>query len=151
MPIVNNRSTIVTDPRLTEPGPDPAFARGDMTVASFSVAAALTDSSGSRYYLLDVPSDCILDFGTTFKVDLWAYADIRIGTRTDPAALASLLRSAGAIVTPLVQFDAKWAKPAWQQLGMAADPRSPIGIYAHAIAAPTVAGTLFGNVRYLFR
>jgi hypothetical protein len=111
-----------------------------------------TDTLGSKYLLMSLPSECILLPATQFKVDTWGYLDIRIGTFTDPAALVSQLRSAGATITPLVQFDAKWNKPLWQQLGLAADPNGEIGIYAHgSVAGAATAGTMNFSFEWQFR
>lgn len=151
MPIVTKRSTLMTDPRLLEPALDPLFARGRPIVSAFTVANAADDLSGSKYELGDFPSDCTIDHLTQFHVQNWGFADIRIGTRTDPAALVSVLKTAGNIATPMTIFDAKWNKLLWQQLGLAADPKGTIRLYAHAIANATGAGSMLCHIAYRYR
>ncbi len=136
---------------LTVGEPDPARHRGRPIVAALAVANAATDSIGSKYHLIDLPSCAILDARTAFQVQNWGFADIRIGTESDNDALVSVLKSAGNVVSPVVQFDAKHGKPLWQVLGLAADPGGMIGIYAHAIAAATGAGTMLAEIHYRFR
>lgn len=146
MPVVSLKSTIAAGTA------DPAKARGGQYVAIDTIANALTDSVGSKYLLARLPSECILDERTQFKVDTWGYANIRIGTLTDPAALVSQTRATGTTVTPIVFGDAKHGLPLWQQLGMAADPGGEIGIYAHGLVAiPDVAGTMRFRLSHVFR
>lgn len=152
MPVVNVVSNLFPDHRLDQAIPDPAVARGRSICATFEVANLSTDSNLSTYKLCDIPADAILDSRTQFKVDTWGYADIRIGTLASVGALVSVLRSAGANVSP-VAFGATafHGKPIWQALGLAAMPANGIvTLYAHAIAAPTVAGTMRGEVHYRF-
>ncbi|HMO07026.1 MAG TPA: hypothetical protein PKD10_05180 [Paracoccaceae bacterium] len=151
MPIVIKRSTIITDPRQLEPGPDPVFARGRPIVSAFSVANAADDSSGSMYHLVDLPSDCSLDHVTAFQVQNWGFAAVRIGTRSSIAALVSVARADANVHVPMAIFDARWAKPLWQQLGLSADPRGMIGLWAHAIAGATGAGSMLCHIGYRFR
>ena len=148
MPVVTSFSDIAT-PTIAA---DPARARGRPIKAVGNVANLSTDSQNSKYKLADLPSEAILQPGTFFKVDLWGYADIRIGTFTDPAALVSQLRSAGATVTPIANGDARHGQPLWQALGMASDPGGVIGIWAHGnVAAPTGAGSMRFALDYLHR
>ena len=146
MPIVNIKSSIAAGIA------DPARARGERFGSIDSVSNLITDSVGSKYLLTTLPSECVLLPQTYFKVDLWGYADIRIGTFTDPAALVSVTRIAGANVNPLVFGDAKFNRALWQQLGLAADPGGEIGIYAHgSVAVPTAAGNMPFFFDWLFR
>ncbi len=153
MPVVNEKSTVfkpASDPLGAEPKPE--LARGRPIVVTGSMANLSTDSQLSKYLLAELPSDAILDTRTFFKVDTWGYADIRIGTFTDVAALVSVLKSAGAIVAPLTQGDARHGQPLWQALGLATDPGGVIGIYAHgSVAAPTGAGSMKFEIHYRHR
>lgn len=130
---------------------DPTKARGRRIVCVDTAANLATDNAGSKYLIGMFPSECILTSGTIFKVDNWGFASIRIGTFTDPAALVSVLKSAGATVTPIAQCDSRHGKPLWQQLGLAADPGGEIGLYIHGIADATGAGTMPYEIHYLGR
>lgn len=130
---------------------DPAKARGRRIVTVDTATNLATDNSGSKYLLGMFPSECILMSDTYFKVDNWGYAAIRVGTFSDPAALVSVLKNAGANVTPIAQGDARHAKPLWQQLGMAAEPGGEIGLYIHGIADAAAAGTMPYEIHYLAR
>ena len=148
MPVV----TVFSDIASPTVASDPAKARGRPIKAVGTVANLSTDSQNSKYKLGDFPSESILQPGTFFKVDTWGYADIRIGTFTDVAALVSVLRSAGAIVTPIANGDARHGQPLWQALGLASDPGGMIGLWAHgSVAGPTGAGSMRFAVEYLHR
>lgn len=148
MPVVTSFSDIAT-PTVAA---DPAKARGRPIKSVGNVSNLATDTQGSKYKLADLPSEAILQPGTFFKVDLWGYADIRIGTFTDPAALVSQLKSAGALVTPIAQGDARHGQPLWQALGLAADPGGLIGIWAHgSVANAAGAGSMRFALDYLHR
>lgn len=152
MPVVNLKSDLVSNRETNFPGPDPEQARGRPIVAAGTVANAATDSLGSTYHLIDLPADAILDALTCFKVDTWGYADIRIGTRTDPAALVSVLKSAGATVTPITRLGVQHGKRLWQVLGLAAAPKNNlVSLYVHGIANATAAGTMNFEIHYRFR
>lgn len=151
MPIVTLRSPLVTDPRLTEPGPDPTLARGRLIVATSRVTNAATDSNGSRYHMTDVPSDAVFDPSMAFDVTDWGYADIRIGTRTSIGALVSQTKATANIVQPVVFGDLKFENHIWQVLGLAADPGGLIGLYVHAQADAVAAGYLQFRIAYLYR
>ena len=130
---------------------DPARARGAVIAAAFTATNAADDSSGSTFHLANLPSCAILDARTGFQVQNWGFATVSIGTLTDVDALVQVLKSAGNVVAPVVQFDAKHGLPLWQALGLAADPGGNIAIYAHAIAAATGAGSMKGEFHYRFR
>lgn len=153
MPIVSKKSSLVKDyfdPTSVEP--DPVLARGRPIVSAGSVTNAADDSSGSMYHLIDLPSDCVLDSATGFQVENWGFAAIRIGTKTDVDALAAVLKSAGNVVSPIVKYAAaSHAKPLWQVLGLAENPGGTIGLYAHAIANATGAGSMAFEVHYRYR
>lgn len=152
MAIVKKVSDLVkdyNDPTTREA--DPAKVRGRPIVAAGTVTNAATDSNGSSYHLVDLPSCAILDARTAFQVQNTGFAAIRIGTKTDVDALVSVLKSAGNVVSPVAQFDAKHGKPLWEVLGMAADPGGMIGLYQHAIADATGAGSMLFEIHYRFR
>lgn len=152
MPIVNKKSDLFADRSLDEVVPDPARARGRPICATLTVANAADDSNTSSYHLCDIPADAILDSRTAFQVQNWGFAAIRIGTKTDVDALVSVLKSAGNVVNPITFGDAKHGLPAWEALGLSAPPESGIiGLYAHAIANATGAGSMKGEVHYRFR
>lgn len=151
MPIVNLRSPLVTNPRLLEPGPDPARARGRLIVATSRVTNAATDSNGSWYHMTDVPSDALFDPSMAFDVTDWGYAGIRIGTRTSIGALVNQTKATGNIVQPVAFGDLKFENPVWQVLGLAADPNGPIGLYVHGPADAVGAGYLQFRIAYLHR
>lgn len=133
------------------PEPKPELARGRPIVAQGTIANGVGELSGSKYHLANLPSDAILMPGTFFKVDTWGFADIRIGTFSDPVALVNQLRSAAAIVQPIANGDARHGQPLWQALGLAADPGGEIGLYYHAIATATGAGTSRFAIHYAHR
>lgn len=145
MAVVNIKSGVVSKET------DPAKARGRPIVIAGDIANTATDNNGSRYLLAMLPSAAILDARTAFQVQNWGFATVSIGTRTDVDALVQVLKSAGNVVSPVVQFDAKHGLPLWQVLGLAADPGADIGIYAHAIADATGAGSMKFEIHYRFR
>lgn len=145
MAVVKNKSDILGG------GSDPAKARGRPIVSTFTATNAASDNTASSYHLVNLPSCAILDPRTAFQVSSWGFATVSIGTQTDVDALVQVLKSAGAVVSPVVQFDAKHGKPLWEVLGLAADPGGEIGLYAHAIADATAAGSMKGEIHYRFR
>lgn len=152
MPVVNEKSDLFPDRLAGDDVPDPARARGRSICITGTVANGATDSSTSTYHLCDVPADAILDSRTAFKVSGWGFDAVRIGTKTDVDALVSVAKAAGANVTPVAFGDAKHGLPLWQVLGLAAAPDTGvIGLYAHAIAAATGAGSMPFEVHYRFR
>lgn len=132
--------------------PDPARARGEIVVATGRVNNAAGDLSGSSYHLVDIPADALFDPRTAFQVQNWGYAGIRIGTEDDIDALVSVAKADGNVVSPVVQFDAKHGKPAWEVLGYEARPKSGwVSLYAHGPANATGAGHMLFEVHYRFR
>jgi formamidopyrimidine-DNA glycosylase len=105
----------------------------------------------SKYLLAELPSDCILDRKTGFKVDGWGFATVNIGTADDPDALITIAKSAGTFVTPLALGDARHGKPLWEQLGLAADPGGTIKLYVQGPANATGAGTMPFEIVYRYR
>ena len=150
--VVSVRSSLfkpASDPLGPEPKPE--LARGRPIIATGTVANGVGELTGSKYLIAELPSDAILLPATFFKVDTWGFADIRIGTFTDPIALVNQLRSAAAIVQPIANGDARHGQPLWQALGLAADPGGVIGLYFHAIATATGAGISRFAVHYAYR
>lgn len=150
--VVNVRSSLfkpASDPLGPEPKPE--LARGRVVATQGLVANGVSELTGSRYQIADLPSDCVLLPNTFFKVDTWGYVDIRIGTFSDPGALVNQLRSAAAIVSPIANGDARHGQPLWQALGLAADPGGNIGLFYHAIATAAGAGTSRFTIHYAYR
>ncbi len=130
---------------------DPAKARGRPIVATFTVANAADDSSGSKYLLGRFPSECILDSRTAFQVQNWGFATVNIGTAEDIDALGTVAKSAGNVYSPIAFGDARHGLPLWEALGLAADPGGEIELYAHASAGATGAGSMKGEIHYRYR
>jgi len=130
---------------------DPARQKGRPIVAALTQTNAADDLSGSTFHLIDLPSDCILDRATQFQVQNWGFAAIRVGTRTDPEALISQTKATENVVTPVAKFGADHGKPLWEVLGLAANPGGTIGLYAHAIANATGAGSMLAEIHYRYR
>jgi hypothetical protein len=150
--VVNVKSNLfksAADPLGPEPKPE--LARGRPICAMGLIANGAGELTGSKYHLANLPSEAILLPSTFFKVDTWGFADIRIGTFSDPVALVNQLRSAAAIVSPIANGDARHGQPLWQALGLAADPGGEIGLFYHAVATATGAGTSRFAIHYLFR
>lgn len=147
--VKSNLFKAASDPLGAEPKPE--LARGRPIIAQGVVANGVGELTGSKYLIAELPSDAILLPATFFKVDTWGFADIRIGTFTDPVALVNQLRSAAAVVSPIANGDARHGQPLWQALGLAADPGGNIGLYYHAIATATGAGTSRFAVHYAHR
>jgi hypothetical protein len=133
------------------PSDNPALARGRLHVITGVRTNASTDSNGSKYFLANVPSDAYLDNLTEFHVADDGYAAIRIGTETVVDALVSQTKATENIIRPVATGNAKWNKPLWQLLGLAADPGGVIGLWKHAIANATGAGTFNFRIAYLTR
>ncbi len=135
-----------SDPLGAEPKPE--LNRGRPIVSTGSVANGVGELTGSKYLIAELPSNVILLPATFFKVDTWGFADIRIGTFTDPVALVNQTRITAAIVQPIANGDARHGQPLWQALGLAADPGGVIGLYYHAIATATGAGSSRFAIHY---
>jgi hypothetical protein len=61
MPVVNNKSDLFPASSTTRANADAARARGELKVATFTVANASTDSANSTYLLASVPADALFD------------------------------------------------------------------------------------------
>jgi hypothetical protein len=142
MPVVNVQSPLYRNPAVAGGSVDSLMKRGNLIAAQETVANLSTDNTGSRYQLCSVMADALPDISTAFQVASWGYADIRIGTFANPAALVSVLRSAGAVVTPFAFGDARHGQRWWQVLGLTENPGGEIDLFVHAIANPTAAGTM---------
>lgn len=144
MPVVNGKSNLFAG------DVDPARARGRPIVTQFTVTNAGTDSAGSKYLLCRLPSAAILTASTTFKADGWGFAVTSIGTASDVDALFQANKNAAH--SPITRnAAASHGVPLWQLLGLSADPGGEIELYAHAIADAAGAGTMNGEIHYLFR
>lgn len=144
MPVVNGKSDLFAG------DVDPARARGRPITVQFTVTNAADDSSGSTYLLCRLPSYAILTASTTFKADTWGFATTSIGTLTDVDALFQALKNAAH--APITRNGTgQHGVPLWQLLGLASDPGGEIALYAHAIANATGAGSMRGEIHYLFR
>jgi hypothetical protein len=152
MAVVSTKSTLfksASDPLGAEPKPE--LARGRPIVANGSITNAADDTSASKYHLIDLPSDCILLPQTFFDVELWGFAGVRVGTFDDIDALISQTVATEAIIDPITEGDAFHAMPLWQTLGLSADPGGVIGLYAHAAANATGAGSMKFQIWYAYR
>ncbi|MGR3456079.1 hypothetical protein [Pseudooceanicola sp.] len=151
MAVVSKKSDLIhdfTDP--TSVPPDPQRARGRVVVALGTVANAADDSNLSMFHLADIPVDAILLPQTFFDVAGWGFAQVVIGTKTDTDALVDQAKATENIVTPFVQGDANHGKALWEVLGLAARPKyEKIGLWAHAEAAATGAGSMQFAIHYL--
>lgn len=142
MPIRHKKSDVFRDQIAGGAVPDAARTNGRTLNIIGTASNAADDSNGSSFHLGDIPSGAILHENTFFDVQNTGFAAIRIGTKTDVDALVSVLKSAGNEVLPVARGDANHGKPLWQHLGLAEDPGGFIGIYQHAIADATGAGSM---------
>ncbi|KRS15659.1 hypothetical protein [Roseovarius indicus] len=143
MAVVEGKSNLIHDylDSTSEP-PSPAAQQGEYRALTGTVANASSDSSGSMYHLADVPSDAIVHEDTFFDVENWGFAQIVIGTREDTDALVDQTLATENTVTPFAVGDANHGKTWWEALGMSEDPGGEIGIYIHAEAGATGAGSM---------
>lgn len=150
MPIVNLKSAEVFGPvdAVTgrQHGPDYRQARGVRFMAEGTVACAATDLNGSTYTLAELPSGAILDPETQIDLRTWGFDVAQVGSDD---AKTGLLNVSGIIATPpgapsapLAFGDAKWNKPLWEQLGLAADPGGRIAIRVFTTADAAEAGDI---------
>jgi hypothetical protein len=151
MAIVSENSDLIRDYLAGDAAPDPMRAKGRHFFATGTVLNGATDSSASKYHLVDLPSDCILDDDTAFDVQNWGFAQVVIGTETDTTALVNVAKTAGVTHRPIVFGDAAHGVALWQKLGLAADPGGNIAIWAHAVANATGAGNMPFQFSYRYR
>ena len=151
MAVVEEKSDLIHDylDSASVP-PDPVKARGRLIVATGAVVNLAADSNTSMYHLVDLPSDCILQPGTFFDVASDGFAQIVIGTKSDTDALVDQTKATENIVTPIANGDANHDKRLWEALGMAADPGGNIGLWKHAEADATGAGSMQFAIHYLY-
>lgn len=148
MVVVTGKSDLIHDPfDQTSYPPSEQRLNGVLRVAAGTVAAAASDSAGSKYLLARVPSDAILDDSTAFAHAAWAFAQVQIGTKSNPTALANVARGA-TVLNPNAFGDANHGKMLWEQLGLAKDPGGQIDLWAHAAAGATAAGTMKYRIAY---
>jgi len=105
----------------------------------------------SRFHLTDLPSDCYLTPQTLFGVVGWGFAQVNIGTETAVTALGTVARGAAATFVPIAADDVRRQQELWQALGLAANPGGFIGLFAHATANATGAGSMPFYIEYIHR
>ena len=150
MAVVNLNSDIYRDELAGGQVPDAAKANARLFTITGTVSNGATDSQGSTYKLCELPSNCLLDESTAFDVQNDGYAQIEIGTLTDPTALVNVAKAAGNPVNPKGFGDANHGKALWEMLGLAADPGGMIAIYKHGAAAgAAAAGSMPFRISYL--
>ncbi len=142
MAVVNEKSTIFRDELAGGDVIDAGLAKGREFHATGSVSNAATDSAASTYKIADLPADAILSDRTFFDVQNDGFAQIQIGTLTDATALVNQTKATENIITPIVNGDANHGLPLWQVLGLSENPGGFIGIYKHAAAGATGAGSM---------
>jgi len=148
MPIVNLKSDLYRDEQAGGRVPDALLVKGRMKTATGTLTNGATDLNTSMYLMAELPSHVIIDPDTEFKVSGWGYVDLRIGTKTDVTAFVNLLVAAATTQPMVVKFDANHGKALWEVAGLAEDPGGVIGIYAHAVANATGAGTMPFVIKY---
>lgn len=140
MAIVSKKSTIFRgDAGATL---DPLVARGYRRTAIGKAENAADDSSGSMYLLAELPSHAILTRSTFFHVQNWGFAAVRLGTYDDVDALLAVAKADATTQAPITALIESAGERLWETMGLAADPGGVIGIYAHAIADATGAGSM---------
>lgn len=149
MAVVNNNSTLFRDAQAGGAVPDALQVKGVVRRATGTVTNAADDSTLSTYKLITLPSWVILGPGTLFHVENWGFAAIRIGTFTDVDALVSVLKSAATSQAPVSGIAATAGERLWETLGLAEDPNTEIGLYAHAIAGATGAGAMPFTIEWI--
>lgn len=150
MAAVKINSNLIHDPLVSgSTPPDPQAARGRVIVATGTATNGATDSSASMYHLADIPSQALLYDDCAFDVENWGFAQVVIGTETDTDALVDQTLATENTVTPIAFGDANHGKQLWEVLGLAADPGGNIGLWAHAEAAATGAGSMPFRIVYL--
>lgn len=151
MAIVSGKSDLIPDKYAGDAAPDPMRLKGRTYMATGTLTNAASDSNTSMYRMIDLPSDCILDELTKFDVQNWGFAQVVIGTETDTDALLDVARSAANLQAPIAFGDANHGVELWQLLGLASDPGGMIGIWCHAEADATGAGSMPFQFSYRYR
>lgn len=142
MAVVDTKSNLFRDAVAGEMTPDPLLVEGVIRCATGSVANLSTDSSGSKYLLAMVPSHAVMHESTLFDVENWGFAQVVIGSRDVTDQILDVARSAATTQSPFAVGDANHGKRLWEVLGLSEDPGGLIGIYAHAEANATGAGSM---------
>lgn len=151
MAVVNNKSTVFGITGVAGyAAPAGASRDGKLHRVTGSVANLISDNTGSKYLLCEIPWSAIIHPTTAFRTDGWGFAQAVIGTDEATTGLLNAAKGVSAAgQNPITIFDAKWGKPLWQQLGLPAMPTSgPAKLYARGIADATVAGTLSFDISY---
>ena len=119
------------------------FHSGRQRAAGLTVSNAASDSNGSKYFLIRLPSNVILLPQTTFDIQDWGYAKCQVGVDGALTGLVDIddVPALSAVSRPIVFADAKWNKPFWQQMGLSADPLGELDLYINTEANATGAGT----------
>lgn len=131
--------------------PNAAARDGHLHVLQGRVYNSLTDSSGSKYLLCDIPWNAILLPRCAFYTKDWGFAQAVIGTEEVPNGLLDAARGvASAGQLPISIFSGtKWAKQLWELVGLTALPNTgPAKLYATAAADADVAGNLAFSIEY---
>lgn len=150
MAVVTVNSDLILDRHDdTATAADPVQARGRYVSAMGTVANGASDSSGSMYHLADIPSDAILHEDTLVDVTNWGFAQVVVGTKTDTDALIDQTQATENLIDPIV-FGTGHGNRLWETLGLSEDPGGVIGIWAHAEATATGAGTMLFRFAYLY-
>jgi len=150
MPVEKKRSNLIHDfTDAASVSPDPQMKRGRLIIATGILLNAATDSSGSKYRLMDLPSDCLLHPDTFFDVENDGFAQIVIGTETDTDALVDVAKSGGNIISPIAKGDANHGKYLWEVLGLASDPGGEITLWKHAEANAVAGGSMPFQIHYI--
>lgn len=131
--------------------PDSAARDGHIRRIAGRVSNSAGANTGSKYLLCELPWSCILLSQTAFRTDNWGFAQAVIGTDEDPDGLLDAAKGASATgQLPITIFGAKWNKPFWAQMGLAAMPAKGAfaRLYAVAEADATGAGTLDFDIQF---
>ncbi|MES2667455.1 MAG: hypothetical protein V4712_15255 [Pseudomonadota bacterium] len=125
---------------------------GKLHRVSGRVSCLITDNTGSRFLLCQIPTSAIILSNSFIRTDNWGFAQAVVGTIGLTTGLLNVAKATGAAVGNqlVTMFGAKQNQPAWQQAGLAAAPvMAPfLDIFAFGIADATVAGTMDFDITY---
>lgn len=150
MPIYDEQSDLYRDYLAEEDPREAVKAKGRIYHATGSMSHAADALNTSKVLLAELPAECILHEDTFFDVENLGFAAVRIGTADDVDALVSQLQSAENVATPIAQGDANHGLRLWQVLGLSENPGGVIGIYQHAVADATGAGSMPFRLSYIW-
>lgn len=145
MAIVNKKSSVYAAMAATGMiAATASSAHGVIARVAGTITNDATDNSGSTYLMLAVPASAIILPESAIKTTGWGFAQATIGVAGDTAALLNVTKATGGGTgnNPVVLFDAKWNKPIWKQLGLAADPGTLIELVVSTATDATGAGTI---------